>query len=129
MKITKAQLTKIIKEEISKVLEESYYPRGTDSKHIYLGPDDEFEAWKKADLAKDKEREREDAQHPNFMDEETWFLKIGQHIDINAKRLDNQKLRSATPDQYRYWLARKKKERASRRKANPPGWDPRGWFK
>jgi len=129
MKITKNQLKRIIKEEISKVLEESYSVGGSRYRGLDTSGDYDLSNWEAAQAEKEEREAREHARHPNFMDPKTWFTEIGQHIGIKTKREDNKELRGATPDQYRYWLARKKEERASRRKANPPAWDPRGWFK
>ena len=113
MKITKNQLKRIIKEEISKVLEESYSVGGSKYRGLDTSGDYDLSDWEAAQAEKEESEARKHAQHPNFMDPKTWFTKIGQKIPINAKRVNNLKLRGATPDQYRYWLARKKEQRAT----------------
>ena len=113
MKITKNQLKRIIKEEISKVLEESYSVGGSRYRGLDTSGDYDLSNWEAAQAEKEEREAREHARHPNFMDPKTWFTEIGQHIGIKTKREDNLELRGATPDQYRYWLARKKEEHAT----------------
>jgi len=110
MKITKNQLKRIIKEEISKVLEESYSVGGSRYRGLDTSGDYDLSNWEAAQAEKEEREAREHARHPNFMDPKTWFTEIGQHIGIKTKREDNKELRGATPDQYRYWLARKKED-------------------